>query len=212
MQADRPSEAVSVAKRYQRIERPISGAVALVVAAVAAVGMLYLPLVSGLLVTAVVLFTVKAPLFKTGGTARLVTDAPPEAVRADFESATPPMLAFQWGVADDVRSMADGAMYDLSYLFGLRSVTMVLETRLNVEDADYRLVVTTGSNSWGTYDVTITASDSDETVVDVEWVSNRRFGLNRLPQWLIAERYCAAAFTAQGYTVVDRDTSLSVVG
>jgi len=66
MQADRPSEAVSVAKRYQRIERPISGAVALVVAAVAAVGMLYLPLVSGLLVTAVVLFTVKAPLFKTG--------------------------------------------------------------------------------------------------------------------------------------------------
>jgi len=141
-----------------------------------------------------------------------VTVAPPEAVRADFESATPPMLAFQWGVADDVRSMADGAMYDLSYLFGLRSVTMVLETRLNVEDADYRLVVTTGSNSWGTYDVTITASDSDETVVDVEWVSNRRFGLNRLPQWLIAERYCAAAFTAQGYTVVDRDTSLSVVG
>lgn len=210
MQADRPSEAVSVAKRYQRIERPISGAVALVVAAVAAVGMLYLPLVSGLIVAAVILFAVKAPLFKTVETARLVTDAPPEAVRADFESTTPPMLAFQWGVAD-VRSIVDDAMYDLSYLFGMRSVTMVLETRLNVEDADYRLVVTTGSNSWGTHDVTVTTGDSDETVVDVEWVSNRRFGLNRLPQWLIAERYRAAAFTAQGYTVVDRDTS-PVVG
>jgi hypothetical protein len=88
-------EAVSVARRYQRIERLISGAVALFVAAVVAVAMLYFPLVSGLLVAAVVLFAVKVPLFNTGGTARLATDAPSEAVRADFESATPPMLAFQ---------------------------------------------------------------------------------------------------------------------
>ncbi|WP_424009015.1 hypothetical protein [Haloferax denitrificans] len=128
-----------------------------------------------------------------------------------FESATPPMLAFQWGVADDVRSTTEGAVYELSYLFGLRSVTVELETRLDTKDADYQLVVTAGAHSWGTYDVTITASDSDETVVDVEWVSNRRFGLNRLPQWLIAERYRSDAFAAQGYTVVDRSPSLSLV-
>jgi hypothetical protein len=224
--AGRPSAAVAVADRYRRLERPVSGAVALLVAAVVAAAMLSQPLVPGLLAAAGVLVVVRTPLFTTGGSARLVTDATPEAVRADFESATPPMLAFQWGIADVVRSTADGATYELSYLFGLRSVTMDLETRADVDagDAvDLRLVVTAGGRSWGTYDVTITAGEGDAdngetsprgdgTVVDVAWTADRRFGLNRLPQWLVAERYRDRALVAQGYTPVDREASLSIAG
>jgi len=40
---------------------------------------------------------VRVPVFRTSGTARLVTDADPGAVRAEFEGETPPPLAFQWG-------------------------------------------------------------------------------------------------------------------
>lgn len=207
----RPPAAVTVAERYQRIERPLSGAVALLVGGAVAVLLLYLPLASGLLVAAVVVLAVRAPLFEPAGTARLSTDAPPDEVRADFASATPPLLAFQWGVADDVRPTADGANYDLSYLFGLRSVTMEVETRWDVDGADLRLVVTAAGSPWGTYDVSIEADgETGGTVVDVAWTSDRRFGLNRVPQWFVAQRYRPDALAAQGYAVVDRDADISV--
>lgn len=206
---ERPSDAVTVAERYQRIERPLSGAVALLVGAVVAVALLYFSLLPGLIVAIVVVLLVRVPLFETRGTTRLSTDAPPDDVHRDVVSLTPPFLAFQWGVADDVRSTADGAVYDLSYLFGLRSITMELETHSDVDDADHRLVVTADGTPWATYDVSISARP-DETVVDVEWTSDRRFGLNRLPQWLLAERYRVGALAAQGYTVVGRDASLSL--
>ncbi|WP_248898152.1 hypothetical protein [Haloplanus halobius] len=208
---DRPSEAVDIAAQYRRLERPLSGAVALLVAAIVAMSIFSFSLVTGALIAITVLLAVRAPLFKTRGTARLMSDATPDAVRADFEGATPPMLAFQWGIADTVRSTPDGAVYEISYLFGLRSVVMELETHTDIDDADVRLVVTAGENPWGTYDVNITASGT-ETVIDIEWASDRRFGLNRLPQWLLAERYRAVALDAQGYTAVDRDAALTLVG
>ncbi|WP_248898192.1 hypothetical protein [Haloplanus halobius] len=207
---DRPSEAVDIATQYRRLERPLSGAVALLVAAIVAMSIFSFSLVSGGLIAVTVLLAVRAPLFKTRGTARLMSDATLAAVRADFESTTPPMLAFQWGIADTVRSTPEGAVYEISYLFGLRSVVMELETRTDIDDTDVRLVVTTGENPWGTYDVNITAN-GDETAIDIEWASDRRFGLNRLPQWLLAERYRAVALAAQGYTVVDRDATLALV-
>jgi len=39
------------------------------------------------------------------------------------------------GVADDVRSTDDGVTYEFSYLFGLRSTEMTVETRVNAPDA-----------------------------------------------------------------------------
>jgi len=47
--------------------------------------------------------------------------------------------------------------------------------------------------------------DEKHGIVDVEYMSTRRFGLRRVPQQLLAERYRDAALTAQGYTVVKRD-------
>jgi len=50
--ADRPADAVTVAEQYQRVERPLSGAVALLVAAGVVVSILYFPLATGFLVGA----------------------------------------------------------------------------------------------------------------------------------------------------------------
>ena len=50
----------------------------------------------------------------------------------------------------------------------------------------------------------------DDTVVDVDWTSDRRFGLRRLPQQFVADRYRTDALAVQGYRVADRDTSISI--
>lgn len=208
---DRPSEAVDVAQRYQRLERPLSYVVALLVGLVVGATFLLFSLLQAVLVGLALGALVRIPVFRTSGTARLITDADPETVRADFAGATPPPLAFQWGIADAVHTTDDGATYEFSYLLGLRSTEMTVETRSNAPDGDpdddVELLVTAGGRPWGTYTASI-RQDDDHTVVDVDWTSDRRFGLRRLPQQFVAERYRADALAAQGYTVAERETSL----
>lgn len=211
---DVPPEASTVARRYRRVERLVSGAVALLVAAVAVAAFLRLPVLQALAVWVVVLAVVRVPAFRSTGAARLVTDADPEEVRADLEGATPPVLAFQWGIADDVRRTGDGGAYEISYLFGLRSTSVATEVRSRPSDdggpvGELDLVVTAGGKPWGTYSVAIDRRDG-RTVIDVEVASDRRFGLRRLPQLLVAERYREEALGVQGYAVVERDVSLSL--
>ncbi|KAB1196424.1 MULTISPECIES: hypothetical protein [Haloferax] len=211
---DAPPEATAVARRYHRLERSISGAVALLSVGVVAAAILFAPLLVGLLVALAVVVLLRIPLFRTSGTARLASTAEPRSVLADFESATPPLLAFQWGVADSVQSEVDGAVYDFSYLFGLRSVRMETTVRSvtaseSDSSADLELDVTADGNPWGTYSVSIHEGAS-RTLADIDWESSRKFGLRRLPQWFVAERYRAEMLTAQGYRVLDRDASLSL--
>jgi len=205
---DVPQEAATVAASYRRLERPISGAVAILVALVAGVAVLLLPLLWGVAVALAALAAIRLPLFRSRGTTTLVTDADTGAVRDDFESACPPPLSFQWGIADGIERTDDGWTYTVSYLFGLRSVEMTVECN-EVDDGDLELVATAGGRSWGTYYVTIDERD-DKTVIDVEHRSDRRFGLQRLPQWLVARRYREQALEAQGYGVVERDAGLSI--
>lgn len=208
---DRPSEAVDVAQRYQRLERPLSYVVALLVGLVVGAAFLLFSLLQAVLVGLALGALVRIPVFRISGTARLITDADPETVRADFAGATPPPLAFQWGIADAVHTTDDGATYEFSYLLGLRSTEMTVETRSNAPDGDpdgdIELLVTAGGRPWGTYTASI-RQDDDHTVVDVDWTSDRRFGLRRLPQQFVTERYRADALAAQGYTVAERETSL----
>lgn len=211
---DVPDPAVAVARRYQRLERPISSGIALLAGLTAAVAILTLPLVTGLGVTLGVFAALRVPVLRSGGTVRLVSDAGAEAVRADFVGPTPPLLAFQWAVADTVATTADGAQYELSYLFGLRSVTMRSEVTVDPADGEYAdadlvLSLTAAGRPWGTYSITIDDRDG-ETVVEAEWRSDRRFGLRSLPQVLVASRYRRAVLAAQGYTVAAYDRSFSV--
>ena len=126
------------------------------------------------------------------------------------------MLTYQWAVADEVRRTEVGAVYEISYLFGLRSIDLAVEARQepsgmgeSAGDADLELVLTTAGRPWATYAVSVDERD-EETAVDVEFASDRRFGLRRLPQWLVARRYREEVLAAQGYDVVERDVGLSV--
>jgi hypothetical protein len=210
---DVPADAAAVAQRYHRLERLASGGVALLVAGTVGAALLFLPLLAGVVVALTVVALLRVPVVRSSGTVRLVADGDPAAVEADFESATPPLLAFQWGIADDISRTTDGASYEFSSLFGLRSVSMETEVRSAAATDDsssgLELAVTEGEKPWANYAVTVDERET-ETVVNVEWTSERRFGLRRLPQWLVAERYRTKALTAQGYTVVDRDASLSL--
>ncbi|ELZ01255.1 hypothetical protein [Natrialba aegyptia] len=97
-----------------------------------------------------------------------MTDTAPDAVRADFESMSPPVLAFQWGLADTVRPTEDGGSYEVSYLFGLRSETMTTEIRPFLPADDFELVVTADGQPWATYTVSI-RDRVGTTGMDIEW-------------------------------------------
>jgi hypothetical protein len=202
-----PPDAAAVAARYVRLERPVSAGVAVLAAGAGAAAVLSLALLPALAVVVGIVAAVRVPLFRKRGRATLRTDADPETVRAAFESATPPPLAIQWGVADTVARTDDGARYEVSYLFGLRSQTLSVR-RTHPPNADVELVVTADGDPWATY--TATVGGDDETRVSVAWASDRRFGLRRLPQALVARRYRDAALAAQGYEVEERDGGLAV--
>ena len=121
------------------------------------------------------------------------------------------MLAFQWGIANEVTATEHGGRYARSSLCGLRSVTMTTTVDDAATTADITLRVTAGDSPWSTYHVTLT-DHGDTTVVEIDVRSDRRFGLRGLPAWLVAQRYYDAALEAQGYTVISRERSLSFRG
>ncbi|OYR45716.1 hypothetical protein [Halorubrum sp. Hd13] len=225
-----------IAKRYRRAERAVSWLVALSVAGAFLAAFALADLLPALAVGAVLLVAVRTPFLRRRGTTRLLTDASPEAVTEAFASATPPVLAFQWAVADEVRPTSDGAggAYEHSSLVGLRTYSLEIATETeahpdgNATDADpadpasddgvapvarVRIEGTLDGAPWGAYAVSIRdAADGapGETVVDVELLSRRRFGLRSVPQALVADAYYADAVAAQGYAVADRDVSFAV--
>lgn len=208
-----PADAATVAEQYRRLERPLSAAVAGLAALVGVGAVLGLPILPAFAVIGLVVVALRFPFVRSEGTARLRTAADAATVRAAFRGPTPPVLAFQWGTADEVRANGGVTTYEVSYLFGFRSTDLTVESGESAESADIELRVTAGGRPWATYTVTIRpadATDEGQTHVDVEWASARRFGLRRVPQWLVAERYRAAALAAQGYETVDRDASLTV--
>ncbi|ELZ40187.1 hypothetical protein [Halorubrum tebenquichense] len=135
---------------YRRAERAVSWTLALLVVGAFLAAVAALSFWPGIAVGAVLVVALRLPVYRRSGTTRLRTDASPEAVVRQFASERPPVLAFQWGVADDVR--ADGgdapdrptetataapdpptgtrATYEFSYLLGLRSVALDFETEV----------------------------------------------------------------------------------
>jgi hypothetical protein len=206
-----PEAAAAVAERYSRVERLVSGAVALGIGLAGGAAFLLLPPLWALVPIVALVVLARAPVFRSGGRARLRTDADPESVRDDFVGPTPPPLALQWGIADDVRASDGGAVHELSYLFGLRTA----ELRVDVETVEgtsrsnrVELTATANGNPWGTYTAWIEPVE-DGTGITVEVESDRKFGLRRLPQYFVVQRYRDAALEAQGYEVVERSFSLS---
>lgn len=248
---------------YRRAERVVSWSLALLVSGAFLAAVAALSLWPGVAVGAVLVVALRLPVYRRSGTTRLRTDAPPEAVVRQFASGRPPVLAFQWGIADDVRADGSDAVetgrrtetdtidpdrpietattvsdrltgtrgtYELSYLFGLRSVALDFETEVRAagdgdggdgtepgsDDASPGDAVATvyvdgtvDDRPWGSYTVTVREAADGGSVVDVELRPTRRFDLRRLPQARVAERYYAAVFAAQGYEVIERTVSMT---
>ena len=216
---------------YHRAERAASWTLALLVVAAFLAAVAALSFWPGAAVALLLALALRVPVFRRDGSARLRTDAPPEAVIEEFASATPPTLALQWGVADEVRRPSDAtATYAFSFLFGLRSAAIDLDAHVNraggaatggaptgdevsVDGGDAAATVaiegTARGKSWGSYAVTVREAPDGGSVVDVELRPTRRFDLRRLPQGLVADRYYGDALAAQGYEVVERSVSLT---
>lgn len=205
--AERSQDAVDVAQRYLRRERPLN-ALVVVLAVVMFLGTyLVASLLPAVLVAAVLLVGLRFPILRSNGTLRLRTSDGLDTVVDEFTGPTPPVLALQWGVADEVSTGDDTARYTVSYLFGLRSADVTVQTETeSTPSGDYVIEsdVTVNGQPWATYTSTVHNS-GDHATIDVTYTSNRRFGLRRVPQQLMANEYRDEVLSVQGYTVVTRD-------
>jgi hypothetical protein len=159
-------------------------------------------------VAALLVILARAPILQSHGSVRLQTDDDSETVVDAFSGPTPPVLAFQWGIADEVTTETNTVTYRTSYLFGLRTAVVTVNTQTNTTSNGIRTVeleISANDKPWATYTATISPKN-EQTVVDIEYTSTRRFGLRRLPQQFLAERYRNKALAVQGYTVVERDS------
>ncbi|KDS90794.1 hypothetical protein FK85_10015 [Halorubrum saccharovorum] len=223
--------------RYHRVELAVSWALALLVAGAFLAVVAAVSFWPGVAVAAVLAIALRVPIYRRRGSVRLRTEVSPGAVVREFASSRPPILAFQWGVADEVRDTGgeDGtatdrptgtrAIYEFSYLLGLRSAAIDLETDVRADAtptgderggsegdtvATLSIDAAIGDSLWGSYTVTVQETDDgDGTIVDVELLPTRRFDLRRLSQGRVAERYYAETLAAQGYEVFDRTVSLT---
>ncbi|WP_254840092.1 hypothetical protein [Natronomonas marina] len=94
----------------------------------------------------------------------------------------------------------------------MRSVEVTVETQTGhtpAGDPRIELELTVSGQPWSTYVATIETRDG-RTVVEYEYTADRRFGLRRIPQRIVANRYRDEALNAQGYIVVDRDEQYGV--
>lgn len=91
-------------------------------------GYLTTSLLPAVVVPAVLVIIIRAPFFQSRGTVRLRTDDDSETVVDEFTGSTPPVLALQWGVADEVTTGESTVTYHTSYLFGLRSAEVTVHT------------------------------------------------------------------------------------
>jgi len=204
---ERPREALRVAKRYLRRERLVSALVVTLVVSLFFGVYVTTSLFPAVGVAAVLVVVARAPILQSTGTVQLRTDDDPETVLDALTGPIPPVLALQWGVADDVIREDGVPTYPTSYLFGLRSVKPAVRTQVETTpngEQRVEIAIAVNDNPWATYTATISAA-GDQTIIDVAYTSNRRFGLRRVPQQALAERYRDAALMAQGYTVVERD-------
>ncbi|TSD16151.1 hypothetical protein DP107_03005 [Haloglomus irregulare] len=203
---DTPEAATTVAEQYLRRERPASALVSVVVVAVFLGTFHATSLLPAIAVGVGLLALVRAPIIRLEGTVQLRTEETVGAVAAAFSGPTPPVLPFQWGIADEVTTDGSTATYQISYLFGMRTVEMTVRTDTTTRDDgvhEVRVAVAANGAPWSTYTVTIDRHD-DRTMVEYTYESDRRIGLRRLPQRRIAKRYRDSALRAQGYTVLDR--------
>jgi len=204
----RPQEAVVVATRYLRRERPLSWLLAIFVALLYLATYSMTSLLPAIGVAALLVILARAPILQSHGSVRLQTDDDSETVVDAFSGPTPPVLAFQWGIADEVTTETNTVTYRTSYLFGLRTAVVTVNTQTNTTSNGIRTVeleISANDKPWATYTATISPKN-EQTVVDIEYTSTRRFGLRRLPQQFLAERYRNKALAVQGYTVVERDS------
>jgi len=197
-----------VVQQYLRRERPLNALVVVFLVLIFLGAYSLTSLLPAVLVGGTLLVGMRLPILQSNGTFQLRTKEGVDTVIDEFTGPTPPVLALQWGVADEVSVEGGTASYSVSYLFGLRSadVTVRSETHSNPDGDDMvELEVTVGGQDWATYTSTIN-DKGEHTAITVTYNSDRRFGLRRVPQQLIANQYRDDALSAQGYSIVARDS------
>ncbi len=209
---ERSQKAVDVAQSYLRRERPLNALIMLLTVSAFLGTYLVTSLLLAIPAGAILIIFMRFPIFQSNGTLRLRSSDNLDTVIDEFSGPVPPVLALQWGMADEISIEDDAVIYSVSYLFGLQSADVAVQTETN-PTADSGSVIESEVNindqPWATYTSTVSTSGK-YTTIDVTYTSNRRFGLRRVPQQMIANQYRDEILSVQGYTVVTRDAHFGI--
>jgi len=104
---ERPEDGLRVARRYLRRERLLSGRVIVTLVSLFLLTYVVTSLLPAAIVGVLLVVIARAPILQSKGTVQLRTDEDRETVIDSFTCPKPPILALQWGVADEV-IIADG--------------------------------------------------------------------------------------------------------
>lgn len=199
---------VTIAEHYRRLERILRLGVVLFAIIVCIALVLRFPRWIAVPLVILVLGSLAVPLFDIAGTIQLKSMEDPDVVLTDFASQLPPVLGFQWALADSIQETADGVSYEFTHLFGI--LTTSLRTNIAVDQANGIVELTCFENDspWGSYLVFVNPTE-DGTEVTLKVTADRRYELVRLTQLVAAAYYQDTMFETQGYEVCNRTRSIA---
>lgn len=193
----------TVLRRYQRLERYCRVGLGVIVGGLVLAGFTLTSSMLGLLIALGVIVSLYLPLFQPQSETRLRSRHAPEEVADQWHGPRPPILAVQWGLADDIiHNNGRWVVYTFSRFGGLRSAHMTVE-HATLDESSVTVTVSVDGHPWGMYHVEWAVA-RDETIVSVTSRPVRAFGLKFIPQWIAANQVYEAILAAQGYAVMER--------
>lgn len=212
-QIDRQEAVNGLVRRYLIAERSLRVALISIILFIFFAIYVRTSIFLSVIVAAGMVVCIRLPIIKPRGTVQLETDLNADTVAASFSGDMPPMLAFQWGLADEIYSEGTVTKYKISYLFGTQTVEMAINTRAIVTpEQAYQVEIDVSGEEkpWAQYQV-VTRQGAERRVIEYKYEAARRFSVLRLFQRIIANRYRDDVLAVQGYTLRNRQDNYVVI-
>jgi hypothetical protein len=160
---------------------------------------------------AFVFFLLYIPFLHAEDEIRFVTNRSQVQVRDEFQSVSNPLAIWAHAMADEggIETHENGATYETTQLFGLRSVRTRFETE---QRPNGDLLVRTWKNGSESSNssVSIGSADSTGTLVTVKATSSNRINLRLLFLLAVRDNQLVAAWEENGYELIDKSTHIGL--
>lgn len=155
----------------------------------------------------------RSPIYHRDVHIELETDKDVESVFDEFSGPLSPALTFTWAIAQSIDCEGESVEYEIPGQLGISSGSIKASSTDSLcedeKSQNLRIDLTSDGHPIWENNIQIKSGET-KTNIQIDSVSKRRFGLIRLPQFLLTDRYFDQAMEAQGYDVIGRTTRLKI--